>query len=296
VPATSLARLVALAALWGGAFLFMRIVAPAIGAPLTAFARVSLGAIGLVLLMAAMRAPWSFAGRFPATLALGAINSGIPFLMFAIAARVLPAGYSAILNATAPLMGVALGALFFGERLTAPRIAGVTVGLAGVAVLTGAGPVAFDVRVLAGVAACLVATTCYGLAGYLTRRWITDRGGLDSRLVALGSQIGAALLLLPVVAWHGASVVTTVAGMGSGVWIALALLGFFCTSLAYILYFRLIADVGPVTALTVTLLIPAFAVLWGWLFLGEQGSWAHLAGGGLIALSLGLVLRQNPAG
>lgn len=127
------------------------------------------------------------------------INSGVPFLMFALAARVLPAGYSAILNATTPLMGVLIGAAAFGERLTAAKVSGVLLGLLGVAVLTRAGSVAVDMPMLWGVAACLLATACYGLAGFLTKRWIA--GALDSRIVALGSQIGAVLLLAPFVAW-----------------------------------------------------------------------------------------------
>jgi drug/metabolite transporter (DMT)-like permease len=290
----NLLRLFLLAALWGGSFLFMRIAAPVLGAVPTAFGRVVLGALGLLGLVAVMKLPARFDGKFKATLMLGVINSGIPFLMFSLAARSLPAGYSAILNATTPLMGVVIGALAFGEQLTWSKAAGVFVGLVGVAVLTRAGPVAFAAATLWGVAACLVATACYGLAGFLTKRWITQRGGLDSRIVALGSQLGAVLLLLPFATWDAASHPVAWSEVSSQVWLSMLVLGLLCTSLAYVLYFKLIAEVGPMKALTVTFLIPLFGVLWGALVLGESATMAHAVGGGLIGAALWLVLRPAP--
>ncbi len=298
MPLPSFLRLVLLAALWGGSFLLMRVAAPVLGALPTTFARVLLGAAGLALLLVVLRLRPQFGGRLGATLLLGVVNSGIPFLMFAMAARSLPAGYSAILNATTPLMGVLIGALAFGERITAARVGGVVLGMAGVAVLAQAGPVALTPEVLGGMAACLVATACYGLAGFLTKRWITERGGLDSRIVALGSQMGAVLVLVPVVAWEllrQPAVATAWLAAPAPVWGALLALGLLCTALAYVLYFRLIADVGPLKALTVTFLIPLFGVAWGWLLLGEPATLAHVAGGGLIAAALWLVLRPVPA-
>jgi drug/metabolite transporter (DMT)-like permease len=291
----NLLRLFLLAALWGGSFLFMRIAAPVLGAVPTAFGRVVLGAVGLLGLIAVMKLPARFGDKFKATLMLGAINSGIPFLMFALAARSLPAGYSAILNSTTPLMGVVIGALVFGEQLTWSKAAGVFVGLVGVGVLTRAGPVALTVVTMLGVAACLVATACYALAGFLTKRWITQRGGLDSRIVALGSQLGAVLLLLPFAVWDAASHPVAWSEVSSQVWLSMFVLGLLCTSLAYVLYFKLIAEVGPMKALTVTFLIPLFGVLWGALVLGESASIAHAAGGGLIGAALWLVLRPPPA-
>ena len=293
--APSLVRLVVLSALWGSSFLFMRIVAPLWGAVPTAFGRVLLGALGLMVLVVLMRKRIAFEGKLAASLALGVVHSGLPFLMFALAARTLPAGYSAILNATTPLMAVVIGALAFGERITAARVGGVVLGMAGVAVLAQAGPVALTPEVLGGMAACLVATACYGLAGFLTRRWVTERGGLDSRIVALGSQWGAVLALAPFAAWEAASAPPVWLSAGPAVWAAMLALGLLCTSFAYVLYFRLIADVGPVKAATVTFLIPLFGVGWGWLLLGETATAAHAMGGVLIALALWLVLRPTRA-
>lgn len=283
-------RLIALSAVWGASFLFMRMVSPVLGVLPTAFFRVLLGALGLAAILAAMRVRWRFNGKFTATLALGAINSGLPFVMYCVAARVLPAGYSAILNATTPLMGVIIGAAFFAERLSGVKALGVVVGLAGVAVLTRTGPVAFSPAVLFGALACLAATACYGLAGFLTRRWINERGGLDARLVAFGSQMGASLFVLPFFA-VAAIFEPPVRWGGTDVWFPLLALGLLCTALAYILYFRLIADIGPVKSLTVTFAIPPFGVLWGALFLHEAVTWAHFVGGALVMVALWLVLK-----
>ena len=211
--------------------------------------------------------------------------------MYTLAARLLPAGYSAIFNATAPLMGVLIGALFFHEAATARKLIGVTVGLAGVTLLTAVGPVAMGWPELLGALACLVATSCYGISGFLTQRWIHERGGLNPKLVATGSQFGATLLLLPFFA-ASATLAPPPSWGNPSLWLALAALGLLCTAWAYILFFRLMENIGPVRSLTVTFLVPAFGVLWGVLFLGEQVSWAHLAGGGMIGLALWLVVSH----
>ncbi|MDB5728211.1 MAG: multidrug transporter permease [Noviherbaspirillum sp.] len=287
-------RMALLAAIWGASFLFMRIAAPVLGAIPSSFFRVLFGALGLAAILAVLRVRWVFNGKFRATLGLGIINSGIPFLMYFLAAQLLPAGYLAIFNATTPLMGALIGYLFFQEEINARKAVGIAAGIGGVALLTATGPISINASVVLGALACMVSTGCYGAAGFLTKRWISERGGLDAKLVACGSQIGAALFLTPFFA-ASATIAPPPSWGGHAVWLALAALGLVCTAWAYILYFRLIADIGPVRSLTVTFLIPPFGVLWGALFLGEQVSWAHLAGGSLIGIAVWLVLgRAKP--
>jgi len=283
-------RMLSLAAIWGASFLFMRIIAPAIGTIPTGFFRVSIAAVGLLVILGLMRVRWDFKGKLKTVMLLGVINSGIPATLYSVAAQVLPAGYSAIFNATTPLMGVLIGGLFFSEKLTAAKLGGVFLGLFGVGVLTRAGPVAFDMQLLLGALACLLATTCYGFAGFLARRWLDQAGGLDSRLSALGSMLGATLFLLPL---FGYSVITSppVSWGGWNVWLSLLGLGLGCTAFAYIIYFRLLSSIGPVKSMTVTFMIPPFGVLWGALLLDEPLSMAHIYGGVLIALALWLVLK-----
>ncbi|WP_434571776.1 EamA family transporter [Pseudomonas sp. Z3-6] len=285
-------RLLSLAAIWGASFLFMRIIAPVIGTIPTAFFRVSIAFVGLLVILALMRVDWNFRGKLKVVMVLGLINSGIPATFYSLAAQVLPAGYSAIFNATTPLMGVLIGGLFFSEKLTLAKVGGVFLGLLGVGILTRAGPVAFDLQLLMGALACLLATTCYGFAGFLTRRWLDHQGGLDSRLSALGSMFGATVFLLPL---FGYSVVSQPPASWGGwsVWLSLLGLGLVCTALAYILYFRLLSSIGPVKSMTVTFLIPPFGVLWGALLLDEPLGMAHLYGGVLIAAALWLVLKPS---
>nr|WP_243458990.1 DMT family transporter [Pseudomonas sp. OA65] len=287
-------RLLSLAAIWGASFLFMRIIAPVIGTIPTAFFRVSIAFVGLLVILALMRVDWNFRGKLKVVMGLGLINSGIPATFYSLAAQVLPAGYSAIFNATTPLMGVLIGGLFFSEKLTLAKVSGVFLGLLGVGILTRAGPVAFDLQLLMGALACLLATTCYGFAGFLTRRWLDHQGGLDSRLSALGSMFGATVFLLPL---FGYSVISQPPASWGGwsVWLSLLGLGLVCTALAYILYFRLLSSIGPVKSMTVTFLIPPFGVLWGALLLDEPLGMAHLYGGVLIAAALWLVLMPSVA-
>ncbi len=288
-----LLRLLSLAAIWGASFLFMRIIAPELGTFPTAFFRVLFAFVGLLAILLLMRSRWDFRGKLKLCLILGMINSGAPFALYALAAQFLPTGYSAIFNATTPMMGVIIGALFFAESLTASKMIGVVFGLGGVALLTRTGPVAFDVELLIGAIACLGATACYGFGGFLTRRWINQQGGLSSELVAFGSQAGAALCLLPLFALSLITAPPVSWGNGS-VWLSLLALGIGCTAFAYILYFRLLSDIGPVRTLTVTFIIPPFGVLWGALFLGEPLDWAYVYGGALIGVALWLILRQAP--
>lgn len=291
---TDLCRLLLLAAIWGASFLFMRIVAPVLGSMPTAFFRASFGALGLLAILLVMRVGWDFRGKLKQCLMLGVINAGLPSAMYCLAALVLPAGYSSIFNAMTPLMGVLIGMLFFSEALTTSKTAGVALGLFGVWLLTQTGPVSVDLQMLLGAAACIIATICYGFAGFLTRKWIGQQGGLDNRLTAFSSLLGASLFLTPL--FLGSLAIQPPASWGaSREWLSLAGLGLICTAFAYVLYFRLISDIGPIKASTTTFLIPIFGVLWGWLLLDEPLSWAYVYGGAIIALALWLVVRPSGA-
>ena len=128
-----------LAALWGGSFLFMRVAVPHLGAVPTAVGRGLFSALGLGAALFAMGYRPKIGRHLWPLLGLGVINSGIPFLMYALAAQVLPSGYSAIFNATTPLVATVVGALVFAEAITPARVAAVLLGIGGVAVLAQAG-------------------------------------------------------------------------------------------------------------------------------------------------------------
>ncbi|MBB2897065.1 DMT family transporter [Pseudomonas sp. AS2.8] len=283
-------RLALLAAIWGASFLFMRIAVPAFGALNTAFLRVLLGALGLAALSLLLKSAWRFDGRFRQVALLGVVNSGLPFLLYCLAARHLSAGYSALLNATTPLMGALIGFACFGEALSRRQWLDVTIGFLGVALILPRGELDTSAAMLVGIGACLLATTCYGTAGYLARRWIGERGSLDATLVALGSQLGATLFLLPfslaVLVMNPLPAMPPVSA-----WLSVLAAGLLCTALAYILYFRLLAYLGPLRTLSVTFLVPPFGVLWGYLVLGETLAPNALLGAVVIGLAVWLVLR-----
>jgi len=272
------ARLVTLAAIWGASFLFIRIAAPAIGVVATADVR-------MLIAGAALSAYYAFTG-FDAQwrrwwryyLLIGAVNCVAPFLLWGYAALELSVGLLAVLNATSPMWGALLSALVLHERLSPRRIAGLGLGIVGVAIVSGAET---SERWLA-IAAGLAAAFCYGLTGIILRKWARDT---SARGMAAGTLLMGGLLLAPVLAvapppWPALNVVLAM--------LALALL---CSSLGYILYFRLIADIGPAGALTVTYLIPIFGLVWGRLFLGEPLSVAMIAGAVVVIAGTVLVLR-----
>ena len=273
-------RLIALAAIWGASFLFTRITAPAIGPVATADVRMLIGgaALALYFRIIGFDPEWRRWIRHYAI--VGLLTSGFPFLLYAFAAIELSAGLLSVLNATSPLWGALLSALFLGERLTARRCAGLALGIVGVALVsrpeTGAGALA--------VAAELAASFLYGLTGVYLKRWAGD---IPARGMAVGTQVMAGLLVLPFLALTPVPPAPSPLAVGS-----LVALGLLCSAVAYVLYFRLIADIGPTGALTVTYLIPIFGVAWGALFLGETVSPGMLVGGLLVLLGTFFVLRK----
>ena len=272
------ARLVTLAAIWGASFLFMRIAAPAIGPVATADVRMLIagGALAGYYAFTGFDAQWRRWWRY--YVFIGALNSAAPFLLYGYAALELSVGMMAVLNATSPMWGALLSALMLRERLSVGRIGGLILGVIGVALLSGAEASTRGFAILAGLAAAF----CYGLTGVVLRRWGRET---TARGMAIGTQLMGGVLLLPLLAlalpaWPSAPVV-----------LAVLALGLVCGALAYVLYFRLIADIGATGALTVTYLIPIFGVLWGWLFLGEALSTPIIAGALIVIAGTVLVLR-----
>jgi drug/metabolite transporter (DMT)-like permease len=275
------ARLVTLAAIWGASFLFMRIVAPVLGPVVTAESRTLIAGIGLALYFAVtgVSAQWRRHGRH--YVVVGVLSSALPFVLWAYAALSLQAGLLSVLNATAPMFGALCAAVILGERLSARRVAGLLVGVVGVALVTR--PDADAALPYPAIVGALAACFCYGLVATYIRRWAHH---VPSRSMAAGSQLAAGVLLTPLIPLWPPMAAPTPPVVAS-----VLVLGFVCSGIAYLLYFRLIADIGATGALTVTYLIPVFGVLWGVLFLGETISLSMLAGAALVVLGTVFVLR-----
>jgi len=272
------ARLVSLAAIWGASFLFMRIAAPSLGPVLTAELRTLIAGLALAAWLGIPQ--WRRWGRH--YLVVGVVGSAIPFLLWAYAALSLSAGLLSVLNATAPMWGALCTAVFLRERLTARRIFGLVIGIVGVALVSRPGA---DVSLhYPAIAAALLAALFYGLVATYIKRWASEA---PARGMAVGSQLAAGTMLVPLIAlWPPAGVPS------AGAVASILALGLVCGAVAFILYFRLIADLGAPGALTVTFLIPVFGVLWGFLFLDEPLGLGMLAGAALVVLGTVFVLRN----
>lgn len=275
-------RLLLLAAIWGGSFVFLRIVAPALGPIVAADLRVLIAWAALQVYFRAIGLDVHWRQFWKQYLVIGVFNAALPFFLFASAAIYLPASYSAILNATSPLFGALCSALWLGEKVTRQKSFGFILGLAGVALVTGLGSGALGSMELLAITACLGAACCYGISSTYAKGFA---GGASPKAIAGSSQLFAGLLLLPLTPLMPPPGPVTMA-------VALNMLAFalLCSGWAFLLYFRLIADVGATKALTVTFLMPAFTMIWSALFLGEAVTLEMILGCVLILCGTGLVV------
>lgn len=252
-----IAALLLLASIWGGSFIFMRVAAPEFGIyVLVAIRTVLATSVLLPILMMTGGVSQIFKHWFPIAL-VGLANTAVPFVLFNYSSLHLEAGVNAILNATAPMFGALVAWLWLGDKLTPTAIAGLALGFLGVTVISqqklGEGDISF-----VPILTALLATTCYGIAASMMKRWLQ---GVRPLVVATGSQAMASIMLAPF------ALSTLPATMPSAnAWlnaVALAILG---TAIAYILYFKLIANVGPAKAISVAYMVPLFGIIWGYYF------------------------------
>ena len=279
------ARWLLLATLWSLQFLFMRVAVPVFGmAPV---------AEGRALFAAAFLLPWAVLfARQPIGLrehwrdhlAIGLVNNVLPFVCFALAAAVLPAGYLAIINGLVPLWAAVIAAPVLGEPFGLRRAAGFALGIAGVALIVNLGPVALDARTLLGTLAAIAGTALWGWAGVMIKQ---RTGRLPPMGLAAGSIAFAAVIMAPLSALTPPAAAWTIEAAG-----ALVALGVLCSGLAYVPFFTLIRDIGPSRTLTVGLAIPVLGVAWGWLLLDEAVTAPMVLGAALVLAALALVLKR----
>ena len=267
-----------LSAIWGASFLFLRIAVPQAGVLLTTAARLGFASLllGLVAWYFGHLRGWPLKRKM-AILAL--VNSAIPFGLFSFAAQHLPAGYLAVLNASTPTQGLLIGVLLYKAPHHWKMWGGVVLGFAGVAFLTSMGPVEMGPMQWLGVMAGLGAAFCYAVTAYWTVNWFND---MPSEKLAFQNQFMAFLWLVPGLI---AMPVPEIKDVGT-IWMALLAAGILCTGVAYLLYFRILQEVGPIPSSSVGFLIPCFAMLWSFLFLNESINVAHLVGLGCIILAV----------
>ena len=281
--AADLTRLILLAAIWGGSFLFVRMAVRAIGPIWLTELRVGLAAVAMLIYARAAGFQLDLKRNWRAYLVLGVLNTALPWGLFAWSGKHIGASYMAMLNSAAPWFAAICGVIWLGERMSARKSLGLALGMLGVALLVGYGPIAVSADVLLAVLASICATACYALAGVYIRK---RAGTLAPRALTVGNLAAASVFILPFL-----PAPPPAAAFTWQVTLAVLCISLLCSAAAYLIYFRLIADIGPTRALTVTFLIPVFGTLWGALFLGEPVGMSTLAGGTMIVIATALVLE-----
>lgn len=265
MKASDLGLLLLLAALWGASFAFSRIAVPEFGALALTGVRVAGATLFLLPLLLLRGAGPNLLRHWKLIALVGLTNSAVPFFLFSYGALALSSGMLAIFNAATALFAAVIGWLWLRDSLTPVRIAGLAIGFTGVLWLAGEKaslvPGVHGVATGWAVAACLLATLLYGFSANFTKRYLAE---VSPVAFATGTQIVSTLLLAgpATLAWPETM-------PGARAWFAGIMLAIACTAIPYILFFRLLANVGVVRATTISFLIPAFGMLWGAVILGE---------------------------
>ncbi|MFH4667881.1 DMT family transporter [Vibrio alginolyticus] len=260
MTAVSFFRLLCLAAIWGGSFLFMRVAANTFGPAYLIEFRVTFAAVALLLIAVYLKKKLTLTAHTKHFYIIGLFNSAVPFLLFAYAAQTLNASTLAILNSTAPIWGALVGFVWYRSPLTAKSVLGMLIGIGGVAVLVGLDTSTIGEEAMLPIAASLMASFSYGIATNYTKN-APQVPAFDN---AHGSMWAAVIWVLPLLPF-----LPMRAEPSHFEWSSVVTLGVVCTGFAYLLYFRLVSDIGPASALTVTFLVPVFGILWGYLVLDE---------------------------
>ncbi|MFJ3222553.1 DMT family transporter [Streptomyces sp. NPDC086783] len=293
------AQFVALACAWGSSFLFIKVALEGLTPAQVVWGRLVLGALALCAVMAVTRSRVPREPRLWLRLALvSVLLCVVPFLLFSWAEKQLTSGMASILNATTPLLTLAVSTVALaGERLTRRRTAGLLTGFAGVLVLIGPAGLSGGGHLKAQLA-CLAATTCYGFAFVQLRRHITPLG-LPAVSVAFVQVTIGALMMLAATPW----LASPAPRVDPGIAVSMLALGALSTGLAYLWNNNIVQAWGAVNAAAVTYLTPVVGVTAGVVLLGERLTWnqpigAVLVIAGIMAAhgTLGSVRRRRAAG
>lgn len=291
-------ELLLLAAIWGSSFMFMRIGVPEFGPVLFTALRTGIAALFLFSCLLIYRQSNALAGRWRQIFIVGTLNTAIPFAMFSYATLTLTAGVTSVLNATTPMFGAIVAYFWLKDKLSVSAIIGLIIGFVGVYFLVSDSlSIANQVnttnqdeysRTILSTLAAMLAALCYGISANYTKKHFA---GIKPLALAAGSQISASIILIPMSLFYIPAQLPSMKAITSVLFI-----GIVCTGLAYILFFKLIAQLGPARTISVTYLIPAFGIVWGAIFLNETISISMILGCGIIlfgvALTTGILKRK----
>ncbi len=282
---TNIIKLFTLAAIWGGSFIFMRIVAPAIGAIMTTNMRLLIASFILFGYYAIRSIHVDWKSSWKQYVVVGLVNSAIPFTLYAFAIQHIPASYAVVLNTTTPLFAALLAWMWLGEGMTWKKMAGLVIAVFGVAFVVRVGGAGFDDYFYVAVAACLGATICYALAGVYVKKYAAHVKPLS---MAASSQLMAAILMVPLSVFQPLP-----QSIGTDIIINLLGLAILSSAVAYILFYQLVAEIGPTRTMTVAYLMPVFGMIWAAIFLGETITSSMIFGTALVLVGVALVIQTK---
>ena len=280
MKSTPTLELILLAAIWGASFLFMRIGSPEFGPILFMALRTSIAGLFLLPIVFFKHQQHLFSNHWGKIFIGSLFNTAIPFVLFGYATLSLSAGITATLNATTPMFAAIIAFIWFKDRLNITSIIGLFVGFFGVYLLMFDKITSGNSPVILPTLAIMLATLCYAIGANFTKRYL---GAIKPLVLASGTQITASIILIPFAVFYLPHHFPHTSAIS-----AVILLGVLCTGIAYVIFFRLIANLGPTKAVSVTYLIPIFGLFWGHIFLKEQITPWIIVGGCFILAGVGL--------
>lgn len=273
-----------LGALWGASFLFIRISSPILGPFLLVDLRVIISFVALIIYALVIGRRPQLRRYWKEYLQLGAYNAAIPFTLISTAGIYLPASMASIINSTTPLFTALVAWIWIKDPLTKRKILGFILGIIGVSILIGFRPVSIDDNVILSSILIILATISYGIGGVYASKKLHEVTALD---LAIGQQLGAGILLFPVAILNLPTQMPSLEVIYSV--LGLSLLS---TALGYLIYFKLMKEIGPVNTANVTFLVPVFSVIWGVFFLNEAITFGTIIGLLIILLSIAIATKR----
>ena len=247
--------------------------------------RVLSGLLVLLPVFFVMRKYQEFKLHWKMILLVSLLNMAIPFCFFAYSALNMGAGLLSIMNATVPIFTAMVGFLYFRQRLSQLGFAGLVVGLLGVAILMSESRAESGITSDLAIPAALFASILYGIAINLAAHKLQGVSGIT---ITTGSLFFSSTILLPLAIRSRPEVIPE-----GVIWLSVLSLGIVCTGVGYVLFYRLIAEIGSQRAITTTYLIPLFSIFWGSLFLGETLTVAMFLGGVTVLLGVALTTGRS---
>jgi drug/metabolite transporter (DMT)-like permease len=275
-------QLLILAAIWGSSFLFLKIVTPVIGVSMTMGSRIILAAIVMISFVAFLNKLPDYKIYWKRYIVLGVFNLVLPFTLVSYSIGFLNTSISSIINASTPLFTMIISSLWLKQRLSYTKMGGLFLGISGLIVLVGWIPLHFTPGVITALFFSFLAAVSYGLGNVYTRVHLSNAEPIKT---ATGQLTAAGVMAIPFLGMSGSE-----PQLDTNIILALSMLAVVCTALAYTLYFNLISAIGSANTSVVSLLIPVFSILWGFLFLHETITATILIGLGMILGSLKIIL------